>query len=454
MTDLLIVLGTIAIYFMAFMFAITFHEIGHFIAARIFGIKVESFSVGYGKELWSFVDKHGTKWKFKLFCVAGHIHLSGEDRFKKTTQQRPRFSQLSLFRRFLTVLAGPLFGFLLPFLILPPAYYLMGQPHYYPVINSIQVGKAADQAGIQLGDKILSINDEKITGNRQTRDFFRKLPPEPLDLIVERDGQNVAITLIPFEAEYRDQRGLKQHHARVGVHLTNMPGNLFYVQAVNGIPTDKNIDTARQLIIDHLDQDIVLTLDSYTDEEGKADYHAHISSESNQGLFDEDDEYHDFYFPGTRAFGFYADLNLGEAVKLGFKESATIIQGIFGIPLQYFPVDREKLKPYSHPSRDASETKYWIFSMIHAVVLLSVALGFINLLPFPGLDGSYLLYYAAESIKGPEFVSRHRGTLIAASLFIIYLIVLSANIDDIIPYMEAMKERISDKAQILKQTKI
>ncbi len=445
---------SIAIFVYALAFALVFsvHELGHFVTARLFGIKVTSVSVGYGKRLWSFTDKHGTEWVFRLFCLAGYIQLSGGDRFEKRKIDRPAFSRLSLLKRFLTVLAGPAANFILPAFLLVPAYFFFGQPSYQPVVTAIEAGQVAERAGFKIGDKIIQIDETKISRNRETRKIFKKLPPKELHVIVERDDQEVDLNITPYEIEYTDYRGQKKHHGRIGVFLTNIPGHLYYIEAVDGIETGNNIDRARALLIERFDKDVLLTVQSDMHESGVADYYIHLQGKHNQDLLDPSAKHYNSYFTGTREYGFYKELSFKQSLSVGLKEAKDTFLGVITLPLQLFPVDRDKLRPHSRPAEDYSITKYWIFVFIYTASLLSVVIGYINMLPFPNMDGSFLLFYASEAIKGPEFVAQKKGLLIALSLFLLYMTALSCNINGVIPYLKAGKERIVRKAEMVMQT--
>lgn len=446
------VLIAIFVYGLAIVTVVSFHELGHFIAARLFGIHIESVSVGFGKRIWSRKDKYDTEWIFRAFCLGGYVHLSGEDRFQKDKTDIAVFNQLSLAKRFLTVLAGPIFNFILPFILFFLAYASFGQPSYYPVITGVELGREADLKNLQPGDLILSINGETIERSEDTGKFFTARPPTLMSFEILRDGQEIRIDdILPEVVSYTNTRSLKKEHPYLGVLLTNSPRNIYFIDSVDGIETNNEIDLIRELLIERFNKEVILGVKSPIPESGTAEYRVFISEQSNQGLLDPEDNYYEAYFLGAPEFGFYQQLNTAESIKISAKHAGQMVFAVLTLPLQMFPIDTEKLRPYTPPPYDYSIVKYWFFTFIYATALLSAALGFVNLLPFPGLDGSYLLYYAAESLKGPEFVKKNKGLLVAGSLFLIYFIALTSNINKIGPYLAAVKERTIQRADFIAQ---
>jgi len=165
-------------HFFAFIVILTIivfiHEFGHYIVAKLFGVKIEEFAIGFGKELFGWNDKSGTRWKFCLFPVGGYVKNFGDEdpssskvdikKLKKLTEKEKKqtFYYQSVYKRMAIVFAGPLFNFLLAILILTASYRINGITYFKPIISKVIEYSAAHEAGIKEGDLIISINDEFI----------------------------------------------------------------------------------------------------------------------------------------------------------------------------------------------------------------------------------------------------------------------------------------------------
>src|SRR5690242_14244357 len=142
-----------------------FHELGHYLMARLFGIPAETFSIGFGHELVGWTDRQGTRWKVAWLPLGGYVKFVGDmtpastpgDVEQIPPELRDRAFQLRpVWQRFLVVLAGPLANFVLAIIIFAAFFSLVGTPQTN-VVGAIKPGSAAAAAGIRPGDRILSI---------------------------------------------------------------------------------------------------------------------------------------------------------------------------------------------------------------------------------------------------------------------------------------------------------
>ena len=166
---------------------IFFHELGHYFAAIKSGVSVESFSSGFGPELFGFTDKNKTRWKFSLIPLGGYVKMKGEliNLSKKHDQSlsgADTFLQASLFSRFLIVLSGPLANLFLGLILITSLYYFNGRYVSPPIINEVLDSKPAKIAGIISGDKVISINKEKIKNFSEIKNIVEKNPNKNLYL--------------------------------------------------------------------------------------------------------------------------------------------------------------------------------------------------------------------------------------------------------------------------------
>ena len=139
---------------------IFFHELGHYYAARKSGVKVESFSIGFGPELFGYTDKNNTRWKFSLIPLGGYVKMKGElinltKSINKNSLESDTFLKANLFSRFLIVLSGPLANLFLGLLLITSLYYFNGRYVSPPIINEVLDTKPAKIGGIISGDIVI-----------------------------------------------------------------------------------------------------------------------------------------------------------------------------------------------------------------------------------------------------------------------------------------------------------
>jgi regulator of sigma E protease len=184
------------------------HEFGHFLAGRALGIKVETFSIGFGPEIAGFRDKRGTRWRLAWIPLGGYVRFKGdenaaslpsaEDLEKLTPGEREgNLHTASLWRRVVIVLAGPIANFLLGFVIYTGMVLATGIVYQQAEIICVEDGTPAAQAGLQAGDKILSVGGRPV---RNFEDFSSHVilnARSPINISVERGGKTVNLTATP-----------------------------------------------------------------------------------------------------------------------------------------------------------------------------------------------------------------------------------------------------------------
>ncbi len=193
---------TVILFVLIFGIVVLSHEFGHFIIAKSNGIHVVEFSIGMGPTLVSFQKKE-TKYAIKLLPIGGACMFEGEDGLNvEDGETEGSFLRANVWSRIATVVAGPIFNFILAFFV---AVVLVSMaPTDLPIVTDLVEDGAAKAAGIEAGDKIVSINGEKIYLFRDLQLMLAINKGEVLEIVYERNGEKTEITLEP---KYNESTG-------------------------------------------------------------------------------------------------------------------------------------------------------------------------------------------------------------------------------------------------------
>jgi regulator of sigma E protease len=328
-------------YGVPFLFVLTvvvfFHELGHFMVARWCGVKIETFSVGFGRELFGFNDKHGTRWKFAWLPLGGYVKFLGDENVASAPDateiqamdedaRRHSFHHKPLAQRAAVVAAGPVANFILAIVIFAFVFSVFGRHITLPLVDKVQPGSAAEQGGFKAGDLVTRIDGRKITTFNEMQRAVSISANREMSFVVRRNNKDVALKATPRMREVKFRFGGTQ---RIGV-----------------IGIERNA-TGDAIIKKHYDP--VTALGMAVDET---------------------------WFIVERTGVFIYGLVMG-------RENVKQLSG---------PVRIAQLS--------GEIGKIGFDRLIHFIGLISVSIGLINLFPVPMLDGGHLLFYGIEALRG------------------------------------------------------
>lgn len=198
-------MATLILFVLIFGVVVVSHELGHFLLAKANGIKVVEFFVGMGPTLFSF-QKGETKYSLKLFPIGGACMFEGEDglNVKDGELGDGAFTKASVWARISTVAAGPVFNFILSFIVAVIMVNMVATMRD-PVVSDVVEGGAAVEAGLQAGDRIVSLDGDKVYLYEEILLFNHTYDGGPVELVYERDGKKHTVTMEPKYNEEEDR---------------------------------------------------------------------------------------------------------------------------------------------------------------------------------------------------------------------------------------------------------
>ncbi len=359
-------------------FIVFFHEYGHFSVARMLGIRVDTFSIGFGKPLFNWMDKKGTEWRIARWPLGGYVKFFGDlnaasqadpslsdDRSEgaegksgvrtefPTGENAALASSMSeedrkvcfhfkpVWARAMVVAAGPFANFLLSIVIFASLLLIFGRAYIAPTVGQVIEDSAAAEAGFIPGDRILSINGKEIKDFQDISSVVQLGTGEQLSILVDRGGKSVTLTAIPRREESEDAFGNKVSMGRLGIGA----GDSVEFSSVG--PIEAIASGADQVF------GVITTTVRFIGRlvRGKESFEQ-LGGPIKMAKFS------------------------GQAATIGFSDKI-----------------RDDV---SFGDRLTLSLRYWIT----LTAFISVSIGFLNLLPIPVLDGGHLMYYGYEAVAG------------------------------------------------------
>ena len=237
--------GLLTGYIIPFLIVLTLivfvHEMGHYLAGRWSGIGITAFSVGFGPELFGFTDRHGTRWKVSAIPLGGYVKFLGDDdpasipdynavaHLPEEVRKRT-FLGAALWKRAVTVAAGPIANFILAIAIFAVMFSLYGRQIADPIVAEVNPDSAALEAGVRPGDLLVALDGVPVTTFDDVQRYVSVRPELKIIVTVRRDGQELDLPMVPKRTEVVDRFGNKVELGRIGIVTTQETGNFRVVE--------------------------------------------------------------------------------------------------------------------------------------------------------------------------------------------------------------------------------
>lgn len=416
---------------------VAIHEYGHYIVGRWCGIGAEVFSVGFGRAIWSRYDKRGTKWQICLIPFGGYVKFLG-DTDAASTQGKENLSNLSqddaakhfhtasLPRKTLTVLAGPVFNFILSFVIFTALALSYGRYIETPIIGKLMESAQA-QFEIREGDKIIAVEGVPVKnfGDVNTWSLENEAAAETMYTIV-RDEQTLDVT-----GPYPSPAHVATVHPVSAASSAGLkPGDL--ILSLDGVALNsfKQLQDAvksraeKQMPIVVWRDGKELTLSIHPREQEFENGEGKIEKRVLLGVSG------GVAFEPTRV-----SVGLVEAMEAGAKRTWSVISGsLRGIYLifagEISPKNLQGPVGIAHMSSDVAQAG-WL-SLIALIGIISTAIGFLNLLPIPVMDGGHLMMFAYQAVSGKPVGDKFVRIASVVSLSLLLTLMLFSTSNDLV----------------------
>ena len=345
------------------------HEYGHYYFARRYGVGVTDFSIGFGKEIFGFNDKSGTRWKFCLIPLGGYVKFFGDrnvfsqaeqaEILKKYSKndQKKLFTIKPLYQRALIVFGGPLANFLLAILIFSCIYMFIGKDFTPAKINQVSIDSPAEKAGLQKNDVIVGIDNNKVLSIREVSTFINTSSSSTIDITVLRNDREITFKTDTKFIESKDIFGNLVKKKIIGISIT--PATSEINQKKLG-PVTAIYYSIKEVWF------VSKTTLSYV---------------------------------GSLIFGKADTSQLGGPIKIA-KISGQVAE--FGL-----------------------------LAFISTIAYISISLGLINLFPIPLLDGGHLMFFLFEKVLGRPLSQKTQEGFFRIGLFLLISLMVFTTFNDI-----------------------
>ena len=437
-------LGPIAYYiipfFIVLMVVVFIHEYGHYKVAQWCGVHSDAFSIGFGPEIFGWKDKRGTRWKLSLIPLGGYVKFRGdadaasgtadEEALEEMTEEEREgsFPSASLPRRAAIVAAGPIFNFILAAVLFAGLAYSMGLPTDKPVVDEVQEGTAAEEAGFKAGDRLLSVDGKEISAFSELNRAARASDGEMVSVKVDREGEIVTLpfTFVP----------------PISVQTVRTDG----AAAAAGIePGDLIVSVEGKKIV--IFEDL---RDAVTASEGKpisillnreGETIEVSATPEMREMRDENNNIVKRYLLGvthSSSLGIWPPMetaSLLESAETGVKRTYGVLSTTMFF-LYELIAGRGDVGDLGGPIRIAEfsgqAAEQGTSSLIALMAVLSASIGLINLFPIPVLDGGHLLFYAIEAVRGKPLNERAQEIGLKIGFVLIISLMVFATYNDVI----------------------
>jgi regulator of sigma E protease len=431
-------------------FMILIHEFGHYAVAKLLGVRVEQFAIGFGKRLVGF-RKGETDYRINAIPLGGYVKMSGENPMDQRTDDPREFMNHSRWHRFLIAIAGPAMNILLAIFLLTTVYMV----HYeYPVyldkpavLDGVKPGSAAAQAGLQAGDRIVKVDNIENPTWEQLEPRVWLSPNQPLTVSVKRGNQVFEKTIVPkavTSSEVGSAGWFPEDSVVVGRVEPQLPAAKAGIKdedrivALNGQPVhslESVIDSLQQtkdnpvdLTVLRGDQTLHFTMSPVLSKTEDPKENRYRLGFSNKG------EVKVTTLPFSKALKLSVDRNRQYSVMI-LELAKKLVQRKISLRAVSGPIGIAQEAGY------AAQQKGWT-PLMELTAGISLNLGIFNLLPIPILDGGVILFLAIEGLMRRDISMNIKERVYQAAFVFLVLFAVMVIYNDLMKTIPGLADRL------------
>ena len=356
-------------FFILIMVVVFIHEYGHYYFAKRYGVGVTDFSIGFGREIFGWNDKSGTRWKICWIPLGGYVKFFGDRNVFSQIEQQEVIDKYSeedrnklfilkpLYQRSLIVAAGPLANFVLAIIIFSIINMFVGKDLTPAVVNEVQIDSPAYEAGIKKNDRVISIDNNEVQSILQVSTFIATSTAETIEFTVLRNGQEVTLYVKPKLVQSKDSLGNSVKKRMIGIKLS--PFNNEFKKEPLG--------------------------------PSKAIYYS----------------IKEVWFVCVASLKYLGNMFIGSA------DSSQL-----GGPIRIAKITGQV-------------AEHGLVPFLSIMAYISISLGLINLFPIPMLDGGHLMFYFFEKVLGRPLSQKTQEGFFRIGLFLLFSLMFFATFNDL-----------------------
>lgn len=447
-------MDSILIFIIVLGVLIFFHELGHFLVARLFGVGVERFSLGFGPRLFGKTVGR-TDYRVSLIPLGGYVKMVGEEPDSPIDpQDKPlSFTHKHVAKRAMIVAAGPLFNVLLAIIILSFLFFFIGFPSIRPIVRNVEESGPGWEAGIREGDLIKAIDGETVSSWYEIEKKISDSAGQPLKILLERQDEKRRVTVVPQKEIVKDIFGDDVDYYQLGLSGIDEAGAM--VKKVDeGMPAEKagleagdrivaidgqkieRWETMHEMISSSKGRPMRFTIQRGQDTLDLTIEPVVVQDKDVLGA--KQSVYrigiHRAFAPIPENDQTTVRFNPVEAVMMGIERSwfITVMSGKFFSKMVQGKVPLETIGgPIRIAQMARQQANEGMMQLFFFVASISIQLAVLNLLPIPVLDGGHLLFYFIEAIQRKPVSTRLRETAQQIGIFILILLMILVFYNDI-----------------------
>lgn len=365
--------GGVVGYIIPFLFVLSlvvfFHELGHFLVGRWWGVRILVFSIGFGPEIIGFNDRYGTRWKISAIPLGGFVKFFGDDNVASVSSSarlagmdEAARAECFVFQpvreRAAIVVAGPLANFILAIAIFAGIFMLYGKQTMSARVDAVQPDSAAATAGFQPGDLVLAIDGHSVESFADMQRIVSASADETLAVTVERNGATLTLKAVPALKEVKDTFGNVHRIGILGISRSMAAADM----KLQPVPPPRAVWMGIE----------------------------------------------ETWFVVERTLSYIGGVVVG-------REAADQLGG-----------------PIRIAQMSGQVATMGFVALLHLAAVLSVSIGLLNLFPIPLLDGGHLLFYGIEALRGRPLSERAQEVGFRIGLAIVLMLMIFATFNDII----------------------